>query len=86
MGNIAIIEKREFRSWKDTKKTSKDIFVDNPKLSVIWYIEELVRRNLIIKQKEKVHVVISLQKSLDEKNKEYNLTTKSPFSLLKKRY
>ena len=72
VGNTTITEKREFRSWKDTKKTSEGISVDNPKPSVIWYIEELARRNLIIEQEGNAHAVISLQKSPEKKDKEHN--------------
>ena len=71
VGNITITEKREFRSWKDTKKMSESISVDNPKPSVIWYIEELAQRNLIIEQEGKAHAVISLQKSPEKEDEEH---------------
>lgn len=63
VGNKALIEKENFENWKDTKKTSDGIQVDNPKSSVIWYIEELAKRDLVTEQEEKAHAKQSLQKS-----------------------
>ena len=63
VGNTALIEKEKFQNWKDTKKTPDGIQVDNPKPSFIWYIEQLVKRNLVIEQEGKAHAKQSLQKS-----------------------
>lgn len=74
VGNKALIEKENFENWKDTKKTSDGIQVDNPKPSVIWYIEELAKRDLVTEQEEKAHAKQSLQKSseLAEEGEEYS--------------
>lgn len=74
VGNTAIIEKEKFRNWKDTKKTSNNISVDNPKPSLIWVIDELVKRNLVIEEYGKAHAEISLRKlpEEEEENKKYS--------------
>lgn len=74
VGNTALIEKENFENWKDTKKTSDGIQVDNAKPSVIWYIEELAKRDLVIEPEEKAHAKQSVQKSseLAEEGEEYS--------------
>lgn len=74
VGNKALIEKENFENWKDTKKISDGIQVDNPKPSVIWYIEELAKRDLVTEQEEKPHAKQSLQKSseLAEEGEDYS--------------
>ena len=63
VGYKEITEEQRFQEWKDTKKNSNGVPYDNPKPSVIWYIEELARRNLVINvEGKKTYADRSLQK------------------------
>lgn len=55
-------EELQFQEYKGTKKTSDSVAHNDPKPSVICFIEELARRNLIIDLGGGVHVMLSLEK------------------------
>lgn len=67
VGSTTIIENETFQSWKDTKKNSDGIHVDNLKPSLICYVEELAKRNLVIKQ-GKAYAKISLHTVIAGRN------------------
>ena len=72
MGNTTLIQNKILELEKE-KKNPDGIYIDNLKLSVIWYIKKLAKKNLVIKQEKKAYVEILLQKLLElaEEIKDY---------------